>query len=72
MVNLLRKNWIVEMNKKQAGNSTVGYDSMIILLAFIFLFGAALPVHLSFCVRTQTTSAQCRSAEVSVPSCLPK
>lgn len=34
--NLQRKNMIVEMNKKQVGKSAVGYDSIIMLLAFIF------------------------------------
>lgn len=27
---------MVEMNKEHLGNSAVGYDSMIMLLAFIF------------------------------------
>lgn len=35
VVNLQRKNTIVEMNKKHVGNSAVGYDSIIMALAFI-------------------------------------
>lgn len=36
VVNLQRKDMMVEMIKKQLGKSAVGYDSMILLLAFIF------------------------------------
>lgn len=63
-MNLQKKNMIVEMYKKQLGNSAVGYDSIIMLLAFIFLFGIALPVHLTFFVRAQTVSALC-SVQIS-------
>lgn len=36
VVNLQRKNKIVEMNKKQVGNSAVSYDSIVMVLALIF------------------------------------
>lgn len=63
------------MNKKQVGNSAVSYDSIVMVLALIFLIDAALPAHLTLCVRTHIMSALCSvqiTQGLSVLSCLPK